>query len=56
MNNALKFLAGTIGAAAAITGLAMAKPEPAQADVQDKQSERYEQCERRYCPRSEACR
>jgi hypothetical protein len=53
MTNAMKFLAGTIGAAAAITGLAMAKPEPAQADVEDRQSQRYE---RRYCTSSEACR
>ena len=34
MNNTIKFLAGTLGAAAAITGLAMAKPEPAQPDHQ----------------------
>ena len=39
MNNAIKFLAGTIGAAAAITGLAMAKPEPAHASEQAKQFE-----------------
>ena len=39
MNNAIKFLAGTIGAAAAITGLAMAKPEPAHAGEQAKQFE-----------------
>ena len=37
MTNAMKFLAGTIGAVAAITGLAIAKPEPAQADQQAKQ-------------------
>ena len=46
MTNAMKFLAGTIGAAAAITGLAMAKPEPAQADQQAKQFEQV------YCPTS----
>ena len=48
MNNAIKFLAGTIGAAAAIIGLAMAKPEPAHS------SEQAKQFEQSYCITSSA--
>ena len=43
MTNALNFLAGTVGAAVAITGLAIVTPAPAQAD------EAARQFEQSYC-------